>query len=209
MRRKIIIATAIVSGVVAIVGLSGLSVSAMTGSPTSNGFASVATNVPALPGTVVNVALMNMGGQMMNGGQNMMSGGGNRMLDGTGGMMSGRSAGRSSSAIMGLMLDRTSVVHGTVSFLAVNRGSISHELLVLPLSDSQTVGARAVGSDGKVDESGSLGEASTTNGQGAGEGITPGAGSWVTMDLAPGRYEVLCNLPGHYFAGMYSELRVS
>ncbi|WP_166788289.1 MULTISPECIES: sulfocyanin-like copper-binding protein [Cryobacterium] len=56
---------------------------------------------------------------------------------------------------------------------------------------------------------GSLGEASTTNGQGAGEGITPGAASWVTMDLAPGRYEVLCNLPGHYPAGMYSELTVS
>jgi len=31
----------------------------------------------------------------------------------------------------------------------------------------------------------------------------------VTMVLKPGRYEVLCNLPGHYAAGMYAELDVT
>ncbi|MHB1235041.1 MAG: plastocyanin/azurin family copper-binding protein [Microbacteriaceae bacterium] len=39
--------------------------------------------------------------------------------------------------------------------------------------------------------------------------MAPGASSWVTLKLAPGRYEIVCNLPGHYSAGMYSELTVS
>jgi uncharacterized cupredoxin-like copper-binding protein len=201
MRRKTIFATALISGVVAIVALTGVAVSALTRDPTGAGFAStLSSNSPQLPGTVVNIALMDMGGPMMNGGNGMMGGGGNGMMGG---------GGRISGAAMGLSLDRATVGPGTVSFLASNRGSISHELIVLPLSDSQAVGTRPVGRDNKVDESGSLGEASTTNGPGAGEGITPGAASWVTMDLAPGRYEVLCNLPGHYAAGMYSELNVS
>ncbi|TFC10443.1 hypothetical protein E3O19_15715 [Cryobacterium algoritolerans] len=220
MRRKTTIATAIVSGVVAVVGLTGLSVSALTSDPTGGGIRSaVSSNSPQLPGTVVNVALMDMGGNMMGGGGNgmmggggngMMGGGGNGMMGGGGnGMMGGGGAGTNSGAAMGLRLDRATAGKGTVSFLALNRGSISHELVVLPLSDTQTVGTRPGGGDNKVDETGSLGEASTTNGKGTGEGIAPGASSWVTMDLAPGRYEVLCNLPGHYAAGMYSELTVS
>lgn len=31
---------------------------------------------------------------------------------------------------------------------------------------------------------------------------------WTTVTLAPGRYELVCSLPGHYGAGMYSELDV-
>jgi uncharacterized cupredoxin-like copper-binding protein len=28
------------------------------------------------------------------------------------------------------------------------------------------------------------------------------------VTLPPGRYELVCNLPGHYAAGMYSQLSV-
>lgn len=42
-----------------------------------------------------------------------------------------------------------------------------------------------------------------------GEGILPSGSGWVTLDLQPGRYELLCNLPGHYRAGMYTELTVT
>jgi uncharacterized cupredoxin-like copper-binding protein len=31
----------------------------------------------------------------------------------------------------------------------------------------------------------------------------------VTITLAPGRYELICNLPGHYAAGDYTELTVT
>jgi uncharacterized cupredoxin-like copper-binding protein len=143
--------------------------------------------VPNLPGAVVNVSVTNMGGPMM-GGAGM--GGGVR-----GGMMR-------------LTADATSVPHGTVSFVATNLGSINHELVILPLPGNQIVGTRPQGGDGKVDETTSLGEASNTCGSGTGDGIAPGASSWTTVTLSPGRYELVCNLPGHYAAGMYTQLTV-
>ena len=58
-------------------------------------------------------------------------------------------------------------------------------------------------------EAGSLGEASRTCAAGGGDGIAPGASSWVTVTLPAGRYEIVCNLPGHYAAGMYAQLVVT
>jgi len=142
---------------------------------------------PKLPGTVVNISLTNMGGSMMGGQGNAMMGGG----------------------AMGLSTDHATVPHGTVSFLVTNDGSIDHEMVVLPLTGSQTAGARPVGGDAKIDEAGSLGEASKTGGANAGNGIAPGASGWVTVTLAPGHYELVCNLPRHYGAGMYTQLNVT
>jgi len=98
---------------------------------------------------------------------------------------------------------------GPVSIIAANLGWQEHELVVLPLAKSQSVGQRIVGLDGRVDETGSLAEASNNCGSGVGEGVEPGALTWTTVDLAPGRYEFICNLPGHYQAGMYQELVVT
>jgi|SRR5450631_2064505 len=99
------------------------------------------------------------------------------------------------------------VPHGTVSFRATNGGSINHEMVMLPLAASQSVGARPTGTDAKVDESGSLGGAS--NGKRAGQGVEPGASSWITVTLTPGQYELVCNLPNHYTAGMHTQLTVT
>jgi len=148
---------------------------------------------PSLPGTVVNVSLADMGGSMMGQRGAMMGQGG--------GMMSGGS--------MRLSSDHATVPHGTVSFLVTNGGSINHEMVILPLPASQSVGARPTGTDAKIDEAGSLGEASNTNGRGAGQGVVSGASSWMTVNLAPGRYELVCNLPNHYAAGMYAQLTVT
>ena len=109
----------------------------------------------------------------------------------------------------GLVLDRASVPAGTVSLALTNAGRRAHELVVLPLAGGQQVGARTVGADGTVDESGSLGEASRSGGADTGDGIRPGAAGWTTLDLPAGRYELICNIPGHYAAGMYAELTVS
>lgn len=84
-----------------------------------------------------------------------------------------------------------------------------HELVVLPLAAGQQVSDRVVGGDNRVAETGSVAEASRTCGEGSGDGIEPGALGWVTVTLAPGRYELVCNLAGHYAAGMYTELRVT
>ena len=84
---------------------------------------------PNLPGTVVNVALTNMGGSMMGQGSAMMGGGGMR-----------------------LSADHSTVAHGKVSFLVTNAGSINHEMVILPLSGNEGAQTRPVGDDGKIDE---------------------------------------------------------
>ena len=55
---------------------------------------------------------------------------------------------------------------------------VVHELIVLPLPAGQRIGHREVKSDGRVDETGSLGEAAKPCGDGAGDGIHPGGLSW-------------------------------
>jgi uncharacterized cupredoxin-like copper-binding protein len=65
------------------------------------------------------------------------------------------------------------------------------------------------GVGGKVDETGSLGEASASCAAGSGEGIEAGSVGWVTLNLARGRYEVVCNLRNHYANGMHQLLVVS
>lgn len=93
-----------------------------------------------------------------------------------------------------------------MSFVAINCGSVMHELVVLPLPEAQNVGARTIGGDGEVSQTDSVGEASAPCGEGACAGIAPGASSWVRVTLALGHYELICNLPGHYPAGGYSSV---
>src|SRR6266700_2744538 len=95
---------------------------------------------------------------------------------------------------------------GTVSLVAENMGWRTHELEILPLAAGEQAGQRVPGPDGTVDETGSLGEASTSCGAGAGQGIRAGTVSWITLTLAPGRYELICNLPNHYADGMHQEI---
>ncbi len=135
---------------------------------------------PDLPGQTVDVILSDMGGGMM----------------GSGRMMS-------------VSATPSTVATGDVSFRVWNQSLMMvHELVVMPLGQG-AVGARPIGSNGQVSEDGSLGEASNACGQGAGEGIPPGSASWVTLHLDQGRYELICNLPGHYARGMYTELDVT
>ena len=148
-------------------------------------------SAPALAGSVVDVRLTNM----MNGGM--------------GGSGSGNGNGSMSGGSMGLAISSTRATTGTVSFRVTNTGTLVHELVLLPLPPGQTVGARSVATNGKVDEAGSLGEASNNCASGPGSGLDPGGIGWITLQLSPGRYELICNLPGHYADGMYAELTVS
>ena len=159
--------------------------------------------VPHLAGSVVDVTLVDMGGMMQGNGQGPMMGGSYPQ----GGYPPGSYPG-GGHGMMRILADRHTVPAGTVSFRAANAGARIHELVILPLAPGQWPGTRVAGPDGKVSEAGSLGEASATCAPGAGEGIAPGAAGWVTMTLRPGRYELICNLPGHSARGMYTELDV-
>jgi uncharacterized cupredoxin-like copper-binding protein len=117
-----------------------------------------------------------------------------------GGMMS-------SGQMMSVTASPSTVGAGQVSFRVSNSGMMLHELVVLPLPEGR-IGSRPVGSEGQVSEAASVGEASRSCGEGSGGGIAPGTTSWITLNLAPGRYELICNLPGHYAMGMFTELDV-
>ena len=96
-----------------------------------------------------------------------------------------------------------------ISLVVSNMGWRTHELVVLPLAVGAAAGARVPGSDGKVDETGSLGEVSNSCGEGTGDGIVSGTVGWTTVTLPPGRYELVCNLQNHYANGMYQTLVVT
>jgi uncharacterized cupredoxin-like copper-binding protein len=183
MRTRIILLSALAAVALAAGSVTAIAVATSSGQRTAApGQTSTACRPASLPGTQVTVVLSDMDAIM------------------NGGMMGGR---------MMLRLAPQTVPAGTVSFVAFNHGTVTHELVVLPLASGASAGTRPVGADNRVSEDGSLGEASNECGAGAGEGIAPGNASWVTLTLEPGRYELVCNLPGHYAAGMHRELDVT
>ena len=112
-------------------------------------------------------------------------------------------------AAMVLHATPATVPAGRVTFVALNHGRRTHELVVLTDGSASTAGTRPVGPGGRIDETGSLGEASADCAAGGGEGVPPGSASWFTVDLGPGSYELVCNLPNHYRDGMHQLVRVS
>lgn len=153
-------------------------------------------SAPALPGTVVDVAVGNMGGWMT------PQGHGNVMM-GRGMMGDGHMGGT-----MTLALSRSQVPAGTVSFRVRNFGTMVHEMVVLKLAKGQSAGSLALDSENRVSEDSSVGEVSAQCAPDAGEGIEPKGMGWGTLHLKPGSYALVCNLAGHYVAGMWAELEV-
>ena len=183
-RRDARLIAGVAVGAVALAALSTIGLAAASGAFRSDRTApNGACSAPPLPGTVVDVRLLNMGGPMMRGGS---------MMGGT----------------MRVVADTPIAPEGTVSLRVANVGSLVHELVVLPLDASGRVGDRQVGADGRIEETDNVGEASRSCGDGSGDGIAPGALGWVTLQLPAGDYELVCNLRGHYAAGMYTGLHV-
>jgi len=159
--------------------------SGMMGTASGHGYSTLTCRAPtSLPGSTVQVTLADPG----------MTG----MMGGTA---------RRGEHMM-LRVATRIVPVGQVSIVASNLGWRIHELVVLPLANGAHAGERVAGGDGKVDESGSLGEASKACAADEGAGLTPGSVGWTTITLTRGRYELLCNLTNHYANGMYAELLV-
>jgi uncharacterized cupredoxin-like copper-binding protein len=84
---------------------------------------------------------------------------------------------------------------GKVTFNVRNTGAVTHEFVVLDTSKpagSLMKGARA-------DESGNVGETGD---------LKAGASKRLTLNLKPGHYALICNLPGHYAAGQHVDFTV-
>jgi len=112
----------------------------------------------------------------------------------------GQGNGAYSASAMQVRTDQGTVPRGPVTFKVTNGGVVEHEMLILPLADSQMIGARPFGPGAKIDEAGKLTNAAHSE---------PKVVRTVTLTLAPGRYELVCNHPGHYVSGMYALLTVT
>jgi len=85
-----------------------------------------------------------------------------------------------------------SVKAGEVTFSAKNAGAAPHELAVVK-SDGDP--KKLPVKDGSMDESASKPLGRTSN-------LAAGASGTVKVKLEPGKYVLVCNVPGHYSLGM-------
>jgi uncharacterized cupredoxin-like copper-binding protein len=85
---------------------------------------------------------------------------------------------------------------GRLRVTAANSGSEEHELVLI--RTDAAAGSLPV-KKGKASEQGSVGEISQQR---------PGQAASHTFVLKPGRYVYICNVPGHYQAGMRGTLTV-
>jgi uncharacterized cupredoxin-like copper-binding protein len=84
---------------------------------------------------------------------------------------------------------------GSVTFKVKNSASIEHEMVVIKTS---TPASKLKVSNGMASEKGSVGE------------VEVGAGKTKTLklNLKKGHYALICNVKGHYMAGMHKDFTV-
>lgn len=95
-----------------------------------------------------------------------------------------------------LVSAKKSISAGEVTFTAVNKGKLLHEFVIVP---SPKGAAALKQANGEASEDGSPGEVPD---------LKAGKSGTVTVTLPAGKYTLLCNLPGHFAGGMYTDLVV-
>jgi len=101
-----------------------------------------------------------------------------------------------------IQLSRSTASAGKVTFTITNNTTSGerHEFVVVQTdlaTDQLPRNAEGIVDEEKLTSFGEQGD------------IEPGKTVDLTVDLRPGRYLMICNLPGHYDAGMYTEFNVS
>jgi uncharacterized cupredoxin-like copper-binding protein len=94
---------------------------------------------------------------------------------------------------------------GKVTFTVTNAGTITHEFVVLK-TDTPSADIEIGKFEGEADR---INEDTAGTNVGETGDMQPGATSDLTLDLKPGHYVFLCNLPGHYMQGMHVDVTVS
>jgi len=99
-----------------------------------------------------------------------------------------------------IKLSRTHVRAGDVRFVVKNRGPDTHEVLIARTSAALPLRADNITVDEDALEPVTVDEV---------EAEPPGAERVLAVKLRPGRYELFCNMAGHYLGGMRVRLVVS
>jgi uncharacterized cupredoxin-like copper-binding protein len=95
----------------------------------------------------------------------------------------------------------TRLNNGVIAFVVTNHGKIHHEFVIVTGDPTGTNGDEP----GRVSEANHIGG---DNGPEIGD-IAPGQTKVLTVTLAAGTYTAMCNLPGHYAAGMHFQFTVA
>jgi uncharacterized cupredoxin-like copper-binding protein len=97
-------------------------------------------------------------------------------------------------------LDNSSAKAGDITFHIDNQAAtVEHEFVVVQTDLAS--GDLPVGDDGNVPED----DVTIIDEQ---EALQPGDVSDLTVNLPPGHYVLMCNLPGHYLLGMHTDFTV-
>lgn len=91
---------------------------------------------------------------------------------------------------------KKSVAHGRVTFRVKNSADMEHELVVI--KTSRKAASLPTSSSGKASEKGSVGEVE----------LGAGKSKSLTLNLKKGHYALICNVGGHYKAGMHADFTV-
>jgi uncharacterized cupredoxin-like copper-binding protein len=107
-----------------------------------------------------------------------------------------------SKASMGIKAKPDTVHTGIVKFNVTNSSKDTiHEMIVMYLADPSKP-LPYISAENRVDEdkAGDKGEVSE---------LDPGKSGSLTVTLQPGKYLLICNVPGHFAAGMWTEFTVT
>jgi uncharacterized cupredoxin-like copper-binding protein len=85
---------------------------------------------------------------------------------------------------------------GKITFRVHNAGTITHEFVVIK---TPTLAADLPVTAGRASEAGNAGETGD---------LKPGVTKSVAINLQPGHYALICNLPGHFLAGQHTDFTV-
>jgi uncharacterized cupredoxin-like copper-binding protein len=100
---------------------------------------------------------------------------------------------------MGIKLDKTAIKSGMIVFKVKNDAFVEpHEMVVVKAPDGDIPydsGKRRV-KESKLKSMGEIGD------------LKPGKAKDLKLKLAPGKYVLLCNIAGHYMAGMQAPFTV-
>jgi uncharacterized cupredoxin-like copper-binding protein len=159
-----------------------------------------AVSAPAGDATTVKVALTDMSSAMGMGpaGRGMMGPG----MMGQGMMGYGMMGpGMMGHGMMAVRINQSSVKAGSIHFDVTNWSQgMLHELIVVPVENPQATlpydFSKAQVAEDQVKVLGDTGE------------LQPSASQTFDLTLAPGSYLLICNVPGHYAAGMVAVLTV-
>ena len=107
-----------------------------------------------------------------------------------------------SKATMGIKATPDAVKAGDITFDVTNDSKdTEHEMIVMYMADPSKQ-LPYIASEERVDEdrAGDKGEVSE---------LEPGKSGSLTVNLKPGKYLLICNVAGHYAAGMWTEFTVT